>query len=98
MRQGCVRMAPAYHSGNSKASGWRQDSVRIASGWRHQDLMASQGVNECYLFTYTIIMSESKHFVLLEKHFWHFLPQSVLKDVQNISLGLNLIQHFIISL
>ena len=39
-------MASRYYGGVRMASGVRQDSVRIASGWRNQDLMASQGVNQ----------------------------------------------------
>ena len=39
-------MASGYYGGIRIASGYRQDSVKIASGWRNQDLMASQGVNQ----------------------------------------------------
>ena len=45
-RQGGVRMASGYHGVVRTASAERQDSVIMASGYRHQDLMACQGVNQ----------------------------------------------------
>ena len=39
-------MASGYYGGVSMASGWRQDRVSIVLGWRNQNLMVSQGVNQ----------------------------------------------------